>query len=203
MLTLYHLAVTNGNYLNHLMRRSVNTPGFDTLQSILRCGGGHCKLNVSTFVNIHMMLSYQWNSFEEWLAEKKEAISNCVLHYATSLRGMTQYWFKQRSRLIAMVDTLGLPTVFFTHSAADLQWPELARLICPDDQDSSFARNKAVQENPAIADWFFYHHIVNFIDAFYTAVLGATDCWFRFEWQHRGRPHLMFTALPGYQMHQM
>ena len=27
-----------------------------------------------------------------------------------------------------MVDTLGLPTVFFTHSAADLQWPELARL---------------------------------------------------------------------------
>ena len=26
-----------------------------------------------------------------------------------------------------MVDTLGLPTVFFTHSTADLQWPELAR----------------------------------------------------------------------------
>ena len=43
-----------------------------------------------------------------------EAFSNRVLHYSTSLR-------EQRSRLIAMVDTLGLPTVFFTHSATDLQ----------------------------------------------------------------------------------
>ena len=40
-----------------------------------------------------------------------ESFFNCVLHYATSLRGITQYWFKQRTRLIAMVDTLGLPTV--------------------------------------------------------------------------------------------
>ena len=50
-----------------------------------------------------------------------EAFSNCVLHYASSLRGTRQYWFKQWSQLIAMVDTLGLPTVFFIHSAADLQ----------------------------------------------------------------------------------
>jgi hypothetical protein len=75
-------------------------------------------------------------------------------------------------------------------SAADLQWPELARLICPDDPDSSSARAKAVQENPAIADWFFYQRIQKFIDAFYVAVLGATDYWFRFEWQHRGSPHV-------------
>ena len=47
-----------------------------------------------------------------------EAFSNRMLHYAASLRGTRQYWFKQWSRLIAMVDTLGLPTIFFTHSAA-------------------------------------------------------------------------------------
>ena len=41
-----------------------------------------------------------------------EAFSNCVLHYAASLQGTRQYWFKQWSRLIAMVDTLGLPTIF-------------------------------------------------------------------------------------------
>ena len=59
-----------------------------------------------------------------------EVFSNRVRYYATSLRGTRQYW---RSRLIAMVDTLGLPTVFFffTHIAADLQWPEPSRLICP------------------------------------------------------------------------
>ena len=119
-----------------------------------------------------------------------EAFSNRVLHYASSLRGTRQYWFKQRSRLIAMVDTLGLPTVFFTHSAADLQWPELARLICPDNPDSSSSRSKALQENPAIADWFFHHRIQKFINAFYVGVLGATDFWLRFEWQHRGSPHV-------------
>ena len=119
-----------------------------------------------------------------------ETLSNRVLHYVTSLRGTKQYWFKQRSHLIAMVDTLGLPTVFFTHSAADLQWPELARLIYSDDPDSYSARSKAVQENPAIADWFFYQRIIKFINAFYVGVLGATDYWFRFEWQHRGSPHV-------------
>ena len=86
-----------------------------------------------------------------------------------------------------MVDTLGLFTVFFTHSAADLQWPELTCLICPDDPDSSSARNKVIQENPAIAD---YQRIVKFIDAFYTVVLGATNYWFHFEWQHHGSPHV-------------
>ena len=65
-----------------------------------------------------------------------EAFSNHVLHYASTLRGTRQYWFKQRSRLLSMVDTLGLPTIFFTHSAADLQWPELARLICPEDPEN-------------------------------------------------------------------
>ena len=94
------------------------------------------------------------------------------------------------SRLIAMVDTLGLPTIFFTHSAADLQWPELACLICPDNPECSSSRNKAVLENPAIADWFFHHRIQKFIEAFYIGVLGATDYWMCFEWQHRGSPHV-------------
>ena len=45
-----------------------------------------------------------------------------------------------------MVDTLGLPTVFFTHSAADLQRPELAKLDSP--EDASACRH-AVIDNPA------------------------------------------------------
>ena len=50
-----------------------------------------------------------------------------------------------------MVDTFQLPTIFFTHSAADLQWPELARLICPDDPGSklSSTRLKVLNDNPA------------------------------------------------------
>ena len=101
---------------------------------------------------------------------------------------------KQKSRLIAMVDTLGLPTVFFTHSAADLQWPELARLLDCDDPENNTSRSKAVMENPCLADWFFYHRIVKFMEMFYEGILKASEYWLRFEWQHRGSPHVHGVA---------
>ena len=129
-----------------------------------------------------------------------ESFSNRVLHYAASLRGTKQYWFRQRSRLLSTVDTLGLPTIFFTHSAADLQWPELANLICPDNPGSRSSRTKAVVENPAISDWFFYYRVLEFIKAYYVGVLGVTDYWMRFEWQHRGSPHVHGLV---WLMHQM
>ncbi len=134
------------------------------------------------------------DELRDMVGREGEAFSNRVLHYASSLRGTRQYWFRQRSRLISMVDTLGLPTMFFTHSAADLQWPELAHLICPEDPDNPSARIKAVNENPAIADWFFCHRVQKFLDAFYLGVLKATDYWMRFEWQHRGSPHVHGVA---------
>ena len=115
----------------------------------------------------------------DMVGREGEFFSNRVLHYAGSLRGTGQ----------SMVDALGLPTVFFTHSAADTHWPELAKLICPNDQHSSSSRNAAIADNPAIADWFFAQRIDKFIDAIYVGILGATDYWFRFEWQHRGSPH--------------
>ncbi len=118
------------------------------------------------------------------------AFSNLVLHYAASLRGTRQYWLRQRSQFIAMVNTIGLPTVFFTHSAADLQWPEIANLISPDNPDSRSSRNTALLENPAIADWLYHHRIHKFVEAFYVGVFGATDYWLCCEWQHRVWPHV-------------
>ena len=119
-----------------------------------------------------------------------EQFSKKVMHYASNLRGTKQYWFKQRIRLIAMIDKLGLPTVFFTHSAADGQWPELARLICKDSSENSSSCSKVVNENPAVVDWFFYERISKFVETYYKDILGATDYWFRFEWQHCGSPHV-------------
>ena len=128
------------------------------------------------------------------MVSSSDTFSNRVLHFGACLRGTRQFWFKQRSRLIAMVDTLGLPTVFFTHSAADLQWPELARLLGVEDHNNSTARSKAVIENPCLADWFFYHRIIKFMDVFYKGILKAKDYWLRFEYQHRGSPHVHGVA---------
>ena len=83
-----------------------------------------------------------------------ENFFNRVLRYVARLRGTRQYWFQQRSRIIAMVDTLGIPTIFFTHNAADFQRPDLAPLFQGSDSEE-FNQREAVVENPAITDWFF------------------------------------------------
>ena len=75
-----------------------------------------------------------------------------------------------------------------------MQWPELAHLICLEDSDSSASRIRAVNDNPAITDWFFCHRVQKFVEAFYIGVLKATDYWLRFEWQHRGVPHVHGVA---------
>ncbi len=97
-----------------------------------------------------------------------------------------------------MVDTLGFPTVFFTNSAADLHWPELLRLMSSSESfsttSSSTICRQALVENPAIADWFFHERIHQFIKHFYVDILGATDYWVRYEWQHRGSPHVHSLA---------
>ena len=190
--------VTIGNYFKHLMQyhdgRFAKHPRFRyfALNTEMR----HRALQTGR-IYVHQNPHDDHLSIDElrdMIGREGEVFSNRVLHYASGLRGTRQYWFKQRSRLIAMVDTFGLPTVFFTHSAADLQWPELARLICPSDPDSSSSRLKALNDNPAIADWFFYHRITKFVEVFYKQVLGATDYWMRFEWQHRGSPHVHGVA---------
>ena len=126
--------VTIGNYFKHLMMykdgRFAKHPRFHflALNTEMRW---HTLQAGRIYVRQHpqdAQLSVQ--ELRDLVGCKSEAFSNRVLQFATSLHGTRPCWFKQRSRLIAMVDTLGLPTVFFTHSAADTQWPELANLIC-------------------------------------------------------------------------
>lgn len=52
---------------------------------------------------------------------------NKVLCYNSNLRSTCSYWHARSKELEAMVKQLGPPTLFFTLSAADLQWPELFR----------------------------------------------------------------------------
>ena len=188
-------SVTIGNYFQHLMMyddgRFAKHPRFrffalntEMRWRAIQAGRVYVRQHPG---DAHLSV----DALRDMVGREGETFSNRVLRYASSLRGTKQYWFRQRNQLMAMVDTLGLPTLFFTHSAADHHWPELARVICSDaDSHSRSARSSAVVESPAIADWFFFHRIQMFIDAFYVGVLGARDYWLRFEWQHRGSPHV-------------
>lgn len=190
-----HHTITAGNYFKHLIMYGdghfAKHPRFRyfALNTEMRW---RALQTGRVYINQHPRdARLNLDDLRDMVGREGECFANRVLHFASSLRGTNQYWFKQRSRLISMVDTLGIPMVFFTHSAADGQWPELARLICPDSQqEKSSSRSRAVSENPAIADWYFYHRISKFIDYFYVDVLGAVDYWYRFEWQHRGSPHV-------------
>ena len=106
-----------------------------------------------------------------------------MFHFGASLRGTRQFWLKQKSHLVAMVDTLGLSTVLLR--------PELAQLLGVDDPTNS---TQAVIEHPCLADWFFYQQILKFMDIYYKGILKAKDYWLRFEYQHRGSPHVHGVA---------
>ena len=131
-------------------------------RNALACTANRPDLHSPKTGNAQMSL----DELQGMVGQEGEAFSNCVLHYAVTMHGTKQYWFRQRNWLIPMVDTISLPTIFFTHSAANLQWPELAHFICPEDPKSRSSHTKAVIDNPAIADWFFYHCVQKFVEAF-------------------------------------
>ena len=119
-----------------------------------------------------------------------------VMRFSSSLHKTRQYWCTQRLNLAAMQEALGMPTIFFTLSAADTQWPKFQNLMRhyrPNaTQDSE--RIKAVIENPHLTDWFFFAQSKKFMRYFLQNSLGAVDFWARIEYQHRGSSHLHDTA---------
>ena len=86
------------------------------------------------------------------------------------------------------------PSSFTVQLIYIVQWPELAHLICPEDADLSLRRIQAVNDNPAIAEWFFCHRVLKFVEVLYLGVLKATDYRMWFEWQHRGSPRVYGVA---------
>ncbi|XP_054264681.1 uncharacterized protein LOC128999172 [Macrosteles quadrilineatus] len=96
-----------------------------------------------------------------------------------------------------MVNQLGVPTLFLTLSAADLWWSCLARhfgisveeLNLLTEKQASQVMQEKLSENPLIADEYFSKRVCIFMDIL-KEKLKITDFWWRFEYQHRGSPHV-------------
>ena len=118
--------VTIGNYFKHLMSYG---DGQFAKHSRFRYFALNTEMRWRAlqtgriFINQHPKdARLTLEELRDMVGREGEFFSNRVLHYAGSLHGNGQYWFKQRSRLISMVDALGLPTVFFTHTPSGLNW---------------------------------------------------------------------------------
>lgn len=59
------------------------------------------------------------------LAEGDQHIINQMIRYGANLRGTRAYWTARRHELMDFIQKKGTPEMFWTLSAADLQWPDL------------------------------------------------------------------------------
>lgn len=56
-------------------------------------------------------------------------LADRLMRFGTTLRGTRLYWAKCKGELIDLLHQVGTPTIFFTLSATDMQWPNLHTLM--------------------------------------------------------------------------
>ena len=86
------------------------------------------------------------------------------------------------------MESEGLPSIWFTFTAADNHWLDLFRLLKLDtaeydalrhEHEKAKYRRKLVRENPHIVDAFFYKRVEDLLNSFFEgAGLKAKWTWF-------------------------
>lgn len=123
------------------------------------------------------------------------SIAKKIMFYSSRIRSTRQYWNSRCGELLDMAEQLGSPTVFFTLSSADYHWPDLFRLLDCDVSTLNYSeRSKLIANNPLVADTFFTIRSNFFIDRIFKNHFSVKDCWYRYEYQHRGAVHLHGVA---------
>eukprot|EP01018_Ginkgo_biloba_P010190 Gb_29816 [translate_table: standard] len=117
-----------------------------------------------------------------------------VIKFRTTLRGTRAYWSKCLRELSNMIHQIGCPTIFFTLSAANMQWLDLHQLMLKTPPcDAAAVRkwhcNNGIQHPHIVAKYMHLRHTI-FREEVLTKFHGATEFWSRYGWQHRGSPHV-------------
>lgn len=147
----------------------------------------------SVYVRKHGMEGVCAEDIAEIIADPDHDLAASIMYYGASLRGTRMFWKQRAAELQQMCRQLGTPTIFFTLSAADYHWPDLFRLLSPQREPSSLAereRRELMHQNPMIVAWFFDLRTNVFMKKVMCKYFNVKDFWFRYEWQHRGSPHV-------------
>lgn len=130
----------------------------------------------------------------ENIRDNVRGIIGQMTRYSANVAGSDGYWLSQQEKLENAVEQLPSLTVFTTYSAADHHWFDLHRLMPgfregspPDIQQ----RNRALIENPHLADWWFWERL-RLWKGVYLGPEMADQRWFwdRAEWQSRASLHV-------------
>ncbi|KAE8740153.1 hypothetical protein FOCC_FOCC014351, partial [Frankliniella occidentalis] len=192
--------VTAINYFKHLLmyhdKRFSRHPRFRyfALNSVMRWSairdGGVCVQRNDDLKNMSL------DEFKENLLEDPTLKFKLNCQNA-KLRGTRSFWYSRGKELISMIEQIGMPTLFFTLSSADYHWPELFKLLAPEENIISMSesrRRQLVHENPLLVDMFFSERVDTYIKEVLQKKFSIDDIWFRVEYQHRGSPHIHGVA---------
>ena len=122
-----------------------------------------------------------------------EILAQRIARHGAVLPGTRPYWSDASRKLKAQIrdPTCKSPHLFFTVSAADIQWPDLhehmpARPGAPPENEQEAYRKRManLNENPAIAAYYFQKCWKVFFEEVVKPQLHVVDHWWRFEWQH-------------------
>src|SRR5882762_2734893 len=121
-----------------------------------------------------------------------------VSHADVKLAGSKPFWQSAQKDLIAQIQApdTGTPHVFFTCSSADIQWPDMHQHMpnydpnAPENATSYRTRKTDLNNNPAIAAYYFQKRWQVFFDEVIKLKFKIKDYWWRYEWQHRGSSHI-------------
>ena len=96
--------------------------------------------------------------------------------FLKSIRGTPPYWQKMFYEVLAMIQTLGIPTWFLTLSAADMKWPEVIQVIAR-QYETIYAEDEVLQlswtmksmwlrSNPVTVVRMFQYRLDTFVNTF-------------------------------------
>ena len=137
--------------------------------------------------------------------EQMRALTGKMQMFSANITGSDAYFAKAKRELESLMQEKGMPTVWFTLSAADNHWKDLHKLAVSDalaarfqQQQSQLSqkkkaakRRKWIKKNPHIVDYYFHLRTKQF----FSSIFGK-DClntewfWYRTEYQKRGCAHI-------------
>lgn len=155
-----------------------------------------CKLNCKKYTAAQVLDSHTADSIVR-LNEGFQVLRN--------LRGSPPYWEKAKKDIFAMLRQLGLPTWFFSFSAAETKWIPLLKCLGELIENVSYSddeilnmswehKSKLIKADPVTCARYFDFRF----SKFFTEVLGndthpvgqIKDSFYRIEFQQRGSPHV-------------
>ena len=128
-----------------------------------------------------------------------EVLAQRIARRGAVLPGTQPFWSDASRKLKAQIcdPHCKSPHLFFTVSAADIQWPDLHQHMPahtgppPENEQEAYQIWMAnLNENPAIAAYYFKKRWEIFYDEVVKPQLDVVDYWWRFEWQHWGSSHI-------------